>query len=229
MSLLKEIQRLTENTYRCYSEINLEDFLIGRKRFYQLAELTSSRDKQLSNLARVFFRFSSDNLLLALYYSESLIQILEEFDPRRGLNENNIIAFIIFLEELSHAVHLSLRFREGLLSLRNENLIRDLELQAKVDAYLILEFFLSYFKGSRRLELLDKIWLRSHLFNNDEAIFDDPVLKERYREVNIFGEKFVCFLDNLKPAKRLAQLRHFRKLSYLQKSLLIRKLRTGSA
>lgn len=221
MSLLKEIQRLTENTYSFSSEINLEHFLIGRKRFSQLSELTNDSSRKLSDVARVFFRFNEGDLLLAIYYSDQLIQILERFDPRRGVNENNITAFIIFLEEVSHAVHISLRFREGLLTLGNESLIRDLELQAKVDTYLTLKFFLSFFNPSKKLEPFDKIWLRVHLFSQDEACFDDPLLKERYQEVNRFGEKIVRFFDCLSPEERLGEMRRFRLLNYYQKSRLI--------
>ncbi len=55
MSLLKELQQLTERTYRQSSGINLEEFIIGTGRFQDLQKVSSKETFELSDSARVFY------------------------------------------------------------------------------------------------------------------------------------------------------------------------------
>lgn len=215
MSLLSDIQSLTERTYRP-TGVNFEHFLIGKQRFRALSELASNH-LELPDMARVFFRIQDRSLVVAIYYAEELIQTLEANDPRRGLTEKNILAFIIFVEELNHAVHAALKFLEGHSNIAAENFIRDLELQAKIDSYLLLKFFLACFNASRQLENMDRLWLRHHLFERTDVTYHSPLLAERYGEITQLAEKYTRFIDSLSPAERLEELRRFRAYPYASK------------
>lgn len=215
MSLLAEIQRLTERIYGA-TGVNFEEFLISRERFLDLSRYAAA-DHELSPLARVFFRVQRRRLYVGIYYSAHLVRDLEENDPRRGLSEKNIAAFGIFIEEVNHAVHGVLKFIEGMNNLANEDFAHDLELQAKIDTYLVLKYFLAFFNASKQLENFDRLWLRHHLFERVEIDYAAPQLASRYREALHLGEKYTRFLDTLPASERLEEVRRFRAMSYVRK------------
>jgi hypothetical protein len=62
MSLLRELQQITERTYQKSSGINLEDFIIGRKRFTDLTNISQRETMELSDIARIFFRAVQNKL-----------------------------------------------------------------------------------------------------------------------------------------------------------------------
>jgi len=217
MSLLQELQAITERTYQHGSGINLEKFVIGRRRYRDLNTQTSPEARQLSGIARTFFRVTGNRLYLAIYYSEPMITALENHDPRRGLNEKNIYPFIVFIEELDHAIHGALKFLSGERNVRDEEFIRDLELLAKIDIYYTLKFFVAYFNKSGQLENWDRLWLRHHLFEKWEYSYRDVSIRRRYFETSMLGEKYTRYLDGLKPEHRLEEIRRFRTMDYLMK------------
>lgn len=212
MSLLSDIQQLTERTYRP-TGVNFEHFLIGRQRCRVLSQLASNH-RELPDVARVFLRVQDHSLVIAIYYADDLIRTLEANDPRRGLTEKNILAFIVFVEELNHAVHAALKFLEGTNNIATETFVRDLELQARIDSYLLLKFFLASLNASGQLENMDRLWLRHHLFERAEAPYESPLLAARYGEVNQLAEKYTRFIDSLRRHERLEELRRFRAFPY---------------
>jgi hypothetical protein len=80
--------------------------------------------------------------------------------------------------------------------------IRDLELQAKVDSYLLLKYFLACCNASGQLEKMDRLWLRHHLFERVDLDYHSTVLQERYGETTHLAEKYTRFIDALPPAER---------------------------
>jgi len=224
MSLLSDLQHITERTYQQWSGIKLEDFIIGRKRFVHLSARCHSAPNELSEVARVFFRKISDHLYLAIYFSEPLILQLEKHDPRRGLTEENIVPFMIFIEEINHGLHAAIKFQSGQHEIQKEEFIRDLELQAKIDTYQIVKFFLAYFNPTRQLEHFDRLWLRHHLFERGDYDYRSQNLRYRYRESNWLGSKYARFVDSIPPGDRLQELKRFRRMDYSTKSRYIRFL-----
>jgi len=215
MSLLADIQKLTERTYQA-TGVNFEEFLISRERFRYLSQF-DQRARELSALARVFFRVIQGRLHVGIYYSAAVIESLEAHDPRAGLSEKNITAFRVFIEEINHAVHGALKFMEGQTNIGGENFVRDLELQAKIDTYFLLKYFLAYFNASGQLEQMDRLWLRHHLFECDDTQYHSPALTEIYSEARRFGEKYTRFVDGLPCQERLEEIRRFRALPYEMK------------
>ena len=224
MSLLKELQQLTERTYRQSSGINLEEFIIGTGRFQDLQKVSTKESLELSDNARLFFRILGGKLYLAIYFSKNIISRLEEYDPRKGLHEKNIYPFMVFIEEINHGTHTALKYLAGEKEIETEEFIRDLELLAKVDTYQILKFFLAYFNASKKLEKFDKLWLRHHIFERGNFTYHSVKLSTRYGEANWLGEKYVRYLDGIPPNHRLAEMRRFREWDYPVKMQYIRML-----
>lgn len=219
MSLLAEIQTLTERTYHP-TGVNFEEFLIGRERFDYLSRF-DQHSRELSELARVFFRVKHGRLHVGIYYAAELVEALEAHDPRTGLSEKNIMAFRIFIEEINHAVHGALKFMEGQTNIYGESFVKDLELQAKIDTYFLLKYFLAYFNRSRQLEQMDRLWLRHHLFACEDTNYASPELFSRYHEALHFSDKYTRFVDCLHPEERGEEIRRFRCLPYEMKKRYI--------
>src|ERR1700682_815743 len=119
-TLFSEIQRLFERTYAAVG-INLEECLIDRVRCSQLTTLAGASARELSELARTFLRTSDDRLYVGIYYSKWLIEQLERHDPRGGLSDQNIRSLIMFVEEINHALHAALQFKNGSREISTED------------------------------------------------------------------------------------------------------------
>jgi hypothetical protein len=220
-TLFSEIQRLFERTYAAVG-INLEDCLIDRQRCGQLSRLAGASARELSQLARTFLRRSGDQLYVGIYYSRWLIDQLERNDPRRGISDANIRALIAFVEEINHALHASLKFQQGLREIQNEDFLRNLELQALVDTYLVLLLFVAFFRKAQRISRTDRRWLRFHMFAAmDPAAYSDPNLRGRYLETSILAARYTQFLDSLNGIRRVEEIRKFHSLGFDEKKLLI--------
>ena len=216
MTLLGEIQILLERTYGP-TGVNFEDFLLSQQRSRALSEMAGPSAAQISDLGRVFLRIVEGKLRLGIHYDSSVVEALEKNNPACGLNDENIFPFMVFLEELDHAVHATLKFREGMQNIHSEGFVRDLELQAKVDTYLILQKYCTFFNKPQRLTDADRRWLRACVFDRERLAFEEPLLAERYRETNRLARRYVRHLDHLSRARRTTEIRRFRKFSYGQK------------
>lgn len=220
-----QIQRLFERTYASVG-INLEDCLIDRSRCRQLSMLAGAQARELSELARTFLRVHGDALHVGIYYSGWLIDQLEKHDPRRGLGDHNIRALIMFVEEINHALHAALQFRNGTRNVGAEDFARNLELQSLVDTYQVLLLFVAFFRKTQRVSKTDRRWLRFHLFNTVTGdAYDDAQLRGRYRETGRLASSYTRFLDGLNGARRVEEIRRFHALDYQAKKAQILALK----
>ena len=216
MTLLHEIQVLLERTYG-RTGVNFEDFLLSPERSRALSEMAGTSAAEISDMGRVFLRLIDGKLRLGIYYDASVVEALEENNPANGLNDENILPFMVFLEELDHAVHASLKFQQGNRDIHREAFVRDLELQAKVDTYLILQKYCAFFNEPQRVTDADRRWLKACVFDRENTTFEDPLLAERYQETNRLARRYVRHLDRLPRTRRTAEIRQFRKLAYAEK------------
>jgi hypothetical protein len=213
-TLFSQIQKLFERTYAQVG-INLEECLIDQRRCRQLTKLAGASAVELSELARTFLRTANDQLFVGIYYSRWLIEQLEEHDPRAGLTNRNIHSLIAFVEEINHALHAALKFRHGRRRIGSEDFARDLELQARVDTYLVLLLFVAFFRKTQRVSRSDRRWLRFHLFEaRNPRAFRDPNLRGRYLETTELAASYTRFLDTLNGLRRVEEIRAFRALDY---------------
>ena len=213
-TLFGQIQRLFERTYAQVG-INLEDCLIDRHRCAQLSMLAGASARELSELARTFLRRADDQLYVGIYYSRWLIEQLERHDPRAGLSDQNIRSLIIFVEEINHALHAALQFKSGRREISSEDFARNLELQAKIDNYLVLLLFVAFFRKTQRVSRTDRRWLRFHLFaSQNPGAFHCANLRGRYLETTELASSYTKYLDTLNGMRRLDEIRRFRSLDY---------------
>jgi hypothetical protein len=216
-TLFSQIQKLFERTY-AHVGINLEECLIDRTRCAQLSMLAGKSACELSELARTFLRRAGDQLYVGIYYSRWLIDQLERHDPRSGLSDSNIRSLIVFVEELNHALHAALQFKNGHRGIASEEFARNLELQAQVDTYLVLLLFVAFFRKTQRVSRTDRRWLRFHLFERQcPEAFRDKNLRGRYLETCELAASYTRYLDTLNGLRRLEEIRQFRSLDYSAK------------
>ena len=224
-TLFADITRLLERTYAA-SGIVLEDCLIGSERCAHLSRLAGAQARELSEIARTFIRHSGDHLFIGIYYSQWLIEQLEHHDPRRGLSDSNISHLIAFVEEIDHALHAALAFQRGERDITAEDFARNLELQARVDTYLVLLLFTAFFRKTQRVSRMDRRWLRFHLFQRENPnAFSDPNLRGRYMETMELAAQYTRMLDALNAARRVDEIRIFHALDYAGKKERILQLR----
>ena len=224
MTFLKQIQMLLERTY-APTGIDLEECLIGRRRFEELSALVGLDCRDLSQEGRTFLRVLNGRLYLAIYYHPEVIKTLEKYHPGSGLNQENIRPLIVFVEELDHAVHAALLFLENRLQIESEDLLCDLELQAKVDTYLALQLIVATLNKNRNLNARQRSWLRKCLFHQESYDYERQTIRDRYYETNKLGRKLVFYLDRLDPEKKIEFIRQFRPLSFVEKRSRILSLR----
>ena len=216
-TLFSQIQKLFERTYAQVG-INLEDCLIDRQRCRQLSILAGRSARELSELARTFLRTANDQLYVGIYYSRWLIEQLERHDPRAGLSDHNIRSLIAFVEEINHALHAALQFKNGAREIASEDFARNLELQAQVDTYLVLLLFVAFFRKTQRVSRTDRKWLRFHLFQRQcPNAFADHNLRARYLETTGLAAAYTLYLDTLNAIRRVEEIRMFRSLDYADK------------
>src|SRR5947209_7288858 len=213
-TLFSQIQKLFERTYAQVG-INLEDCLIDDQRCRQLSILAGRSARELSELALTFLRAADDRLYVGIYYSRWLIEQLERHDPRGGLSNQNIRSLIAFVEEINHALHAALQFKNGAREIDSEEFARNLELQAQVDTYLVLLLFVAFFRKTQRVSRTDRRWLRFHLFERQcPRAFQDRNLRARYLETVELAATYTRYLDTLNGMRRLDEIRRFRSLDY---------------
>jgi hypothetical protein len=228
-TLFSQIQKLFERTYAQVG-INLEDCLIDRARCAQLSLLAGKSACELSELARTFLRRAGDQLYVGIYYSRWLIGQLEQHDPRAGLGDRNIRSLIMFVEEINHALHAALQFKNGNREIASEDFARNLELQARVDTYLVLLLFVAFFRKTQRVSRTDRRWLRFQLFARQcPEAFRDTNLRGRYLETSELAASYTHYLDTLNGMRRLDEIRRFHSLDYGEKKARILALTDGSA
>lgn len=213
-TLFSEIQRLFERTYASVG-INLEECLIDGPRCRQLSALAGAQAAELSMLARTFLRAADGQLRVGIYYSNWLIEQLEQHDPRAGLNDANINALIPFVEEINHAMHAALSFRRGEMPDPTEGYARNLELQAQVDTYLVLLLFVAFFRRPGKITRADRRWLRFHMFDSQHTRpFRDNTLHARYAETTLLAKSYTRYLETLAASRRVEEIRVFHALGY---------------
>ncbi len=207
---LYPLQRLLERIYAIEIGYQVDDFLVTDPDW--VAQVDASPDARLIK-EKLLIMQQDDALDLALFLDPEVIACLTKHDPFEALHDENLQAFLLALEGVSHFLYLG--WHAGLD--RNVTLL-ELELQAEVDKYVsTLSLIRKQFKGRIPREL------RAQLF--DRCVYDKR-LKEaqltRYKDANRYAGKYCWQLENrYLKRKQLAamwqDLRHFYRLPQGQK------------
>jgi hypothetical protein len=220
MALLGDLQRVFENTYGRRAGVDLERCLVGPARCAELVQ-RSDRHAEMSDWARFFYYVDGGNLHVALFYGRDMIGALEALDPRRSLGESNVLPFLVFAEELSHAVHTTFAFREGgVRRVQEAAFLQELELMARIDAYLVLRHFVVGLSG--RFTMEDRSWARHQAVGRWDVPYDDLAMGGRYRGAARRAARFLDDLEALPPPRQIPELRRFRALSWAGKRARLR-------
>ena len=108
-----------------------------------------------------------------------------------------------------------LQFKKGEREIASEDFARNLELQARVDTYLVLLLFVAFFRKTQKVSRTDRRWLRFHLFAAENpGAFQSTNLRGRYLETTELAASYTEFLDTLNGMRRLEEIRAFRSLDY---------------
>lgn len=210
MALLGDLQRVFENTYGRATGVDVERCLVGPRRCAQLARRSGGPHVEMSRWARFFFYVEDGTLRLAIFFSDELVAELEARDPRRMIDEANVVPFLVLAEECSHAVHTPLAFLDGGSDrIHGPDFLAELEVLARVDAYLVLRHFVDAHVDT--FTARDRAWVRHQAVDRWNETYDDPVLDARYRVAAGVAGAFVDRLEGLDPSRRLAELRRFRR------------------
>ena len=216
MAFLRDVQRLFERTYGREAGVDLEACVVGPRRCAELASRSQADHPEMSDWARFFYYVEDANLRLALFYADEMIETLEARDPRRGLSESNVLPLLVFTEEASHALHTTFAFGEGgPARVAEEEFLTELELMARIDAYLLLRHLVRAL--ARPFGDSDLAWVRHQALTRWDVSYDDPNLAERYRGAARLAIAFVDRLEAARPHRRLAELRAFRALPMAKK------------
>jgi hypothetical protein len=215
MSLLKEIQGLWERTY-AEAGLDLELCVVGEERCATLTRWAGRSARDLSPDGRTFLRRTGDHLYVAIFYARPIIGELEQNDPRESLNERNIAPLIIFVEEIAHGLQAALLFQEGERRIESESFARNLEVQAKIDTYLVLTKLASLLCGSPLSPRVTR-WLQEQLFDESHRTWAQARLRERYGVTQRAAQDFLRRLRRFPLRQRQTVLREFRALSWAEK------------
>ena len=226
-SLLEQVQGLIERTYDLSTGIGeIGAFVIGDEGLRVLYGESPLVERIVaagraapavvvgshSRTARTLVRQDGEDLRLSLYYPDTLIEHLERHPPLRTLDERNVDAFAVFVEELDHLLHIAHRQREG-----RELTLLELEWQANVTKAEVVRHLLARRLSPRPLGPAEECWIRFHLFEKYEFAGGDPIVVERYREAVRLAVQTLGSMAELPPAERLAALRAFARGSFTEK------------
>jgi hypothetical protein len=160
--------------YRVETDVDVSDFLIdaatrdaiGVQRTPREQLLVSEHDGEVS---------------LALFVDAKVLANLEQNDPRRRLDEDNLQDFLYTVEGVSHFVYFVWRARRG----RPVSAL-ELELQAEIDKYLVVRLFAPV-SGDLIPQLFEQIRFSDRL---------SELERERYVVANRAGRRYARWLDH---------------------------------
>lgn len=218
MTLLEEVQEVMERTYRP-AGIDLRECLIGRDRSRILRDRVGGDPEDVAMNACTFLRQERENLYVAIFFSEELIETLERDNPRETINHRNIGCLISFLEEITHAVHAALDFHGGCRTVESEVFACNLETQAKVDVYWLLLRFCRVLEG-RAPTFETRAWLMDRLFGDERFDYRNRRLARRYRVAHRIARSFVERVEGIGERERVELIRNFREVSLAGKARL---------
>jgi hypothetical protein len=152
--------------------------------------------------ARLLLRDTPDGLCACIYYPDAMIRQLETNPPQRGVDDDNVDAFAVLVEELDHLLVTAERAHAG----RGISLL-ELEVQANVSKDLVLSRFLA--GRGPGMDRERRGWLRAQLFHARNYCDGDPEVRSRYEEASRVALRFLRSLERLPRAARLEALRRF--------------------
>lgn len=200
---LKRIQRHLQRIYEVDVPHDVDDFLVTDRALLEaLGDDTRRADEKLLVVQ------NGDEVELALYLDEELLQRLREDDPTRRLHNGNIADFCTALEGVSHFLYLTwnAEFERGVSLL-------ELEMQAEVDKYVSTAML---FGNQDEGKVPQQLY--TWLFH--DPVFDESLDEEslrRYRDANYYASRYCSQIESRyfrerRPGNLMNELRRFYRL-----------------
>lgn len=183
-----------------------------------LADLLTPAGASTANLERLLVANEEDGASVSLYLDAGLLAALEKDDPTDHLHADNLAAFLLALEGVSHLNYVLWNAQQD-----TPVSLLEVELQSEVDKYVTCAVLLA-----RQAEGRVPALLHRRLF--DEVAFD-PTLGEqartRYVEANHFAARYCHSLRQRYPQHHYQPgfLRELRRFYRLQQVAKIRHIR----
>jgi hypothetical protein len=203
-SLLEAIFRILRRTYALEAPLlPIDRYVIGDLGLRSLyAGGAVEVRSEAGEGGRLLVRETASGVRACIYFPDAMIRHLEANPPQLGLDDRNVDAFAVLVEEIDHLLVAAERAHAG----RGVSLL-ELELQANVSKDLVLARFLA---GRRpRLDAGRKVWLRHHLFHKRAFCDGDERVRARYDDASRFALRFLRRLEWVPAAERVERLRRF--------------------
>lgn len=204
LPLLLTLKTIIERSYGMPAVIeDLAPFIIGDAG-YRLRYGRGSGDLSPLPRARLLVREGGPGVRAALYYPDALVRHLERFNPLAGVDDVNIEAFAVLVEELDHLLTVASRTVEG----RPITLL-ELEHHANVTKCLVVLHFLGRQTGRRRVAEPLRSWVRQHLLGRFATSPGED--EARYRDAARMAGTYLDYLESLPNEERPVELHAYQR------------------
>lgn len=212
--MLATLQRQLERIYEVEIPHRVDDFLVTDREVLKTVQGRGQSDA-LDAEEKLLVVQEGDNVDVALFLDNEIIDRLSADDPNSRLHDGNLADYCTAIEGVSHFLYLLWNARHE----RGVSLM-ELEMQAEIDKYVSMAFLFGDQAGGRVPSSL-----HSWLFDN--PVFDtslDRASLERYRDANHYASIYCARLEQrylrnhgraglFKDLRRLYRLTHRAKIS----------------
>ena len=208
---IQTLQRCLEEIYEVEIPHDVLDFIVTDRTWRLKVEPLADPDSEIKE--KLFVVQDGENLDLALYLDEEVIDRLSEENPSQLLHSGNLSDYWIALEGVSHFLYLIWNAnREQSVTLL------ELEIQAEIDKFIATFLTLGQQRDGMVPADLHQWLFEDHTF--DESL--DELSLERYRSANRYAAKYCNALQHRYLRKALLgplmeELRHFYRLPQAEK------------
>lgn len=204
------VQRLVERLYQVETGCDVSDFLISDA---ATAEYLEGPGQRRGAQEKLLVHQDGDDLGVSLYLAQDVVDRLDRHNPLARLDAANLYECLLALAGVSHFVYLVWNARRE----RPVSLL-ELELQAEVDKYLLVQSLLLAQGGP---------WCKDRVHRGlFDLTFFDPQLegaeRQRYHDASRYAGRYCLSLQRRYPARAhaasmLGELRYFYRLSHTAK------------
>jgi hypothetical protein len=211
--LVKTLQDQFETIYHVTQELSIEDFLINQDTLTHLKEKQPPFQSSSHQKGLMLLLPEGDELQVALYIHDQVINNLRIYNPLLGLHEKNIHDFCIMVEEVSHFLYTTWKARQDMQITRLE-----IELQGEVDKFILCTFYAS--NSQLRPDRLPLKELLFETFRFEEDLPQEWI--QRYTIASKLARNYCHFLENHFIKKNLLpqmieEIRQFYRFSQTEK------------
>lgn len=204
---VNKLQQDLEEIYGLDAFPAIERFLVSTE---EIKEILPKLKENESLHPQVLFQQEGEEVFLAVHFGDETLERIQ----KQGLKKSTLSDFCSVAEEVSHFLYLSWRAKNQ----RPVSLL-DVELQGEIDKFLLA---CKYFESEEDLytRMFEDIQFHHEL---------PPKSKDRYREANRLGSKFVKtfgmeFQDGELQTETRAELRNFYRLASQTRLCKVSKL-----